>query len=62
LSFQYEQGIQWSKKAIAIGSNHPLLSRAYIALGIGLSMHASDVRLQAERQALYAEALKAFKE
>ena len=62
MSFQYEDGIQWSKKAIAIGNNHPLLSRAHLALGIGLSMQATEVRLQAERRALYVEALTAFRE
>ncbi|KAK7104581.1 tetratricopeptide repeat protein 7B-like [Littorina saxatilis] len=58
----YEKGIEWSKKAINIGNDHPLLPRAHLALGIGLSMHAMEVRVQAERRSLYAEALSSFKQ
>ncbi|XP_076463678.1 tetratricopeptide repeat protein 7B-like [Babylonia areolata] len=58
----YEQGIQWSKKAIAIGNGHPLMPRAHVALGIGLSMRATEVKLQGERKALYKEALSAFRQ
>ncbi|KAL8622969.1 hypothetical protein ACOMHN_027090 [Nucella lapillus] len=57
-----EQGIQWSKKAIAIGNGHPLMPRGHLALGIGLSLRASEVKLQGERKALYKEALAAFRQ
>ena len=60
-SAQYEQGIGWSKKAIEIDNSHPLLARAEMALGIGISMHAMEVKSQAERTTAYKDALKAFK-
>nr|KAG5714599.1 hypothetical protein BaRGS_007045 [Batillaria attramentaria] len=57
----YQEGMEWSKKAIEIGNDHPLLPRSHMALGIGLSMHAMEVRLQGKRAELYKEALKAFR-
>ncbi|XP_025105201.1 LOW QUALITY PROTEIN: tetratricopeptide repeat protein 7B-like [Pomacea canaliculata] len=58
---QYQEGVNWSKKAIEIGNNHPFMARSHMALGIGYSMQAIEARLQAERLALYKQALMSFK-
>ncbi|XP_067681303.1 tetratricopeptide repeat protein 7B-like [Haliotis asinina] len=57
---QYDEGIQWSKHALDVGQDHPMLSRAYMSLGIGYSMKAHEVKLQGERQILHRNALAAF--
>jgi len=57
---QYEEGIEFSRQAIGAGEDHPMASRAHVALGIGLCLKASDKKLQGDRQALHHQALKAF--
>lgn len=37
------------------------MARSHMALGIGYSMQAIEARLQAERLALYKQALMSFK-
>ncbi|XP_064601863.1 tetratricopeptide repeat protein 7B-like isoform X2 [Liolophura sinensis] len=58
--FQYEEGIRFSEKAIHIHQHHPLLSRAFVSLGIGYSMKATEMKLQGERQIYQKKALDAF--
>lgn len=46
----------------AVESNieNPLTARLYVALGVGYSLKALEMKLQAERQKLHKKALQAF--
>jgi len=57
---QFDEGIEYSLLALEGGDDNPLASRAHVALGIGYSLKAMDVRLKDERQQLHNKALKAF--
>ncbi|KAH3846079.1 hypothetical protein DPMN_088373 [Dreissena polymorpha] len=57
---KYDQGITLSKVALEAGDGHPMASRAYIALGVGYSLKASEMKLKADRHYLHNKALKAF--
>ncbi|KAL3873254.1 hypothetical protein ACJMK2_036393 [Sinanodonta woodiana] len=57
---KYEDGIMYAEKALEAGDDHPMASRAYVALGIGYSLKAVEMKLKADRQTLHTKALNAF--
>ncbi|XP_052769758.1 tetratricopeptide repeat protein 7B-like [Mya arenaria] len=57
---KYDDGIEFSQLAMEAGEDHPMSSRAYVALGIGYCLKAGNMKLQGERQLLHNKALKAF--
>lgn len=59
-SFQYNEGIDFTERAIAIEGDHPLRSRIYVMMGVGYSMKANDMKMQEERQKQNRNAMNAF--
>ncbi|XP_061172118.1 tetratricopeptide repeat protein 7B-like [Saccostrea echinata] len=58
----YNDGINLVQQAIdSCSESHPLLSRLYVALGIGYSLKAQGTKLQGDRYGLHKKALDAFK-
>jgi hypothetical protein len=60
LFLQYDEGIEFAKLALEAGDEHPAASRVHVALGIGHSLKAAEMKLKADRQALHNKALRAF--
>ena len=48
------------EKAVEENTDHSLTARMYVALGVGYSLKALEMKLQAERQTLQKKALEAF--
>jgi hypothetical protein len=44
----------------SVGEDHPMTPRIYVAIGIGYSNKAMEMRLQADRQQLHKKALSSF--
>ena len=57
---QYEEGIQFAELALECGEEHPMSARAYVALGVGYSLKAMDMKLKGDRQCFHRKALQAF--
>ena len=57
---QYSDGIDWSEQAVAVVVEDPMMSRAYTSQGIGYSMRAHEVKLQADRQSFNRKAMSSF--
>ncbi|XP_060597572.1 tetratricopeptide repeat protein 7B-like [Ruditapes philippinarum] len=57
---KYDEGIEFAKLALEAGDEHPAASRVHVALGIGHSLKAAEMKLKADRQALHNKALRAF--
>ena len=57
---QIDDGIAFAKRMVEEGDDSPLLARGFIALGIGLSLKAEEVKLQVQRQDYQRKALNAF--
>ncbi|CAI9722008.1 repeat 7B-like [Octopus vulgaris] len=58
--YQYNEGIDFAERAIAIEGDHPLRSRIYVMMGVGYSMKANDMKMQEERQKQNRNAMNAF--
>ncbi|XP_005109408.1 tetratricopeptide repeat protein 7B isoform X2 [Aplysia californica] len=58
----YQQGLEWSERAVECTGSQHHLSRAHMALGTGLCLVAKDSKLLQDREELNERALKAFKE
>ncbi|KAL4237894.1 Tetratricopeptide repeat protein 7B [Mactra antiquata] len=57
---KYDEGIEFAKMALEVGDEHPAASRAHVALGIGYSLRAMEMKLKGNRENLHNKALKAF--
>ncbi|KAJ8309190.1 hypothetical protein KUTeg_014064 [Tegillarca granosa] len=57
---QYDEGIKLAEQALEVSENHPMAARVHLALGVGYSMKAMEMRLQTERQELHKKALNMF--
>ncbi|KAL4237904.1 Tetratricopeptide repeat protein 7B [Mactra antiquata] len=57
---QYDEGIEFARMALEVGDEHPAASRAHVALGIGYSLRAMEMKLKGNRENLHNKALKAF--
>lgn len=57
---KYDEGIEFARLALKAGDEHPAASRVYVALGIGYSLKAMEMKLKGDRQNLHNEALRAF--
>ncbi|XP_052106060.1 tetratricopeptide repeat protein 7B-like [Mytilus californianus] len=58
--YQYDTGIELMEKAVEENTDHSLTARMYVALGVGYSLKALEMKLQGERQTLHKKALEAF--
>ena len=41
-----DEGISYAKHVVELGEDNPLVGRGFIALGVGLSLKADEVKLQ----------------
>ena len=58
---KYDKGINLCKLALeSCGEEHPMSARAYVALGVGYSLKAMEMKLKADRQDFHRKALQAF--
>ena len=58
---KYDEGINLCKLALeSCGEEHPMSARVYVALGVGYSLKAMEMKLKADRQDYHRKALQAF--
>lgn len=61
-ALQHDEGIEFCRQALEAGDDHPMAPRAHVALGIGYSLKAMDLKLKGDRKMLHNKALKAFQQ
>ena len=54
------EGIEYCERVVGIGEETPFCARAQLLLGIGYSLRADEILLQAQRQVFQRKAIDAF--